>query len=450
MQQAEERRQFLLTAPLPKVMWKLSLPAIAAMILYGLNAFMDTVYVGRLMNETALAGIALAYPLASLTMGFSSLAGTGAANLLSIAIGEEDVKTQQRILANTNIIIIVSSLLFAVPSYIFAPELIRLMGGEGQILEYGVTYFRATLWAVPLWVYGLALNFIIRGEGKMATAARMMAYGLVLNLMLTPLLISYTKLGIAGAAWATNIGMLLYCIVEFRYFNSSKVSFLALPTSLKYDANILKRILQLGFPGFILSIMSLLQAIIIFNAIVNVGSDQEYDVSFFAATNRIALLLMTPLFGLMRALQPVAGVNYGAQQIERAQKSYWLFVRAGLCIVLPFWLFLNIFPELSLSLVLPDVVFSAADIMHFRIYMLILPLFPFVFNGLTWLPAVDRPRYASMLGVARQLVFFVPVMLILPRYIGLKGVYYGATAIDVVVTIWLVILVRKAMKQIEP
>ncbi len=110
------QRLFLLNGPLPKVMRTLALPAIAAMLLYGLNAFMDTVFVGQLMNEAALAGIALAYPLVGLTMGLANLVGTGAANLLSISIGEEDEETQSRILPNVNLIALITSLLFAVPS----------------------------------------------------------------------------------------------------------------------------------------------------------------------------------------------------------------------------------------------------------------------------------------------------------------------------------------------
>ena len=176
------------------------------MLLYGLNAFMDTVFVGQLMNQAALAGIAIAYPLVGLTMGLANLAGTGAANLLSIAIGEEDMDTQQKILPNANLIVLLTSLAFAIPSYFLAPQMVSLMGGEGDVLNYGVTYFRATLWAAPLWTYGLSLNFIIRGEGKMKVAARMMAYGLGLNLILTPISIKYLDLGIAGAAWASTWG----------------------------------------------------------------------------------------------------------------------------------------------------------------------------------------------------------------------------------------------------
>ncbi|MCX8211899.1 MAG: putative MATE family efflux protein [Neolewinella sp.] len=440
------QRLFLLNGPLPKVMRTLALPAIAAMLLYGLNAFMDTVFVGQLMNEAALAGIALAYPLVGLTMGLANLVGTGAANLLSIAIGEEDEETQARILPNVNLIVLITSLLFAVPSYFFAPQMVALMGGDGEVLFYGVTYFRATLWAAPFWTYGLSLNFIIRGEGRMNVAARMMAYGLGLNLILTPIFIKYLDMGIAGAAWASNIGMLFYCIAEVRYFRSGKASFRSDVVSIAYHPEVFKRILKLGLPGFILGIMGLIQAMVVFNAIVGVSPDGERDLAFFAAANRIMLLLMTPLFGLMRALQPIAGVNYGAGQMDRAKAAYWLFVRTGFFLVLPFWIFMNAFPELSLRLVLPDFVFTDQDIVFFRLYMFILPLLPLVFNALTWLPAINRPKYASYVGVARQLVFFVPVMLILPHYFGLNGVYYGAVGIDVVVTIWLVYLVRRAMR----
>lgn len=440
------QRPFLLNGPLSRVMWSLALPAIAAMLLFGLNAFMDTVFVGQLMNETALAGIALAYPLVGLTMGLANLSGTGAANLLSIAIGEENEDVQQKILPNANLIVLLTSMLFAIPSYFFAPEMVGLMGGEGEVLDYGVTYFRATLWAAPLWTYGLSLNFIIRGEGKMKVAARMMAYGLGLNLVLTPILIKYTGLGIAGAAWASNAGMLVYCIAEVRYFRSGKASFLSDVTSLAYDADVFKRILQLGFPGFILGVMGLIQAMVVFNAIVGVSPDGERDLAFFAAANRIMLLLMTPLFGLMRALQPIAGVNFGAHQLERTKASYWLFVRTGFLLVFPFWIILNLFPEASLRLVLPDFEFTAEDFLFFHLYMFVLPLLPLVFNALTWLPAVNRPKYASYVGVARQLVFFVPVMLILPQFFGLAGIYYGATGIDIVITIWLVLLVRRAMR----
>jgi putative MATE family efflux protein len=444
MDMKDKQKDDILKLPLTKIMWKLSLPAIAAMVLFGLNAFMDTVYIGQLMNASALAGVALAYPLTSMMMGLGSWVGTGAGNLLSIALGKDDEKTQEKLLANVSIFSLFTSFIFAVPAYVFAEDLIRMMGGSGEILNYGSAYFKITVLGSPLWVYGLGLNFIVRAEGKMKEAAIMMSYGLAANLILTPVLIQYLNMGVEGAAWATNIGMLLYCIIGYIYFKNHKASFKANIKSLRLDKGILKSITKLGLPGFIMTVMVLVQAVVVFNAIVNVGT--EKDLAFFAAANRIQLFLMTPLFGLMRALQPVAGINFGAGQFDRVKQAFLLFCKTGFWLITPFWVLLTLFPEASLRLVLPDMAFSNEDLWYFRVYMLVLPFLPMVFMSLTYLPAIEQPKYASIVAMARQVVFYFPKMLIIPKWIGMSGIYYGATFIDVVLTGWLIYIVWKSFK----
>lgn len=121
-----QQKEFILNEKLNKVLWKLSLPAIAAMVLFGLNAFLDTVFVGQLINETALAGVSLAYPLTGIMLGLGSLAGTGAANALSIALGANDTAVQKKLLGNATFMMIVSTAIFAVPAYWFAKPLIQM------------------------------------------------------------------------------------------------------------------------------------------------------------------------------------------------------------------------------------------------------------------------------------------------------------------------------------
>ncbi|MEM9833570.1 MAG: MATE family efflux transporter [Bacteroidota bacterium] len=440
----DRQKTLVLQENLTKVMWKLSLPAIAAMVLFGLNAFMDTVYIGQLMNQTALAGVALAYPLTAIMMGLGSWAGTGAGNLLSIVLGKNDEETQRKIIGNATLFMLLTTALFALPAYVFADSLIQIMGGTGEVLAYGTEYLKITLLASPLWVYGLGLNFIVRAEGKMKEAAIMMSYGLGVNLVLTPIFIYYLDMGVAGAAWATNIGMLVYCLTGYLYFQRGKASFQADIHSLTYDQSVFSSIAKMGFPGFILTIMSLVQAVVVFNAITGIGT--EDDLAFFAAANRIQLFLMTPLFGLMRALQPVIGINFGAGQYVRVKQAFFLFCKTGFWLIAPFWLLLTLFPAASLSLVLPDMVFSPADLLHFRVYALVLPFLPFVFMSLTYLPAIEQPKYASIVGLARQVVFYVPVMLLLPKWIGIGGVYYGSTAIDIILTGWLVYIVWQTFR----
>ena len=443
-----QQKEFILKDNLIKVMWKLSLPAIAAMVLFGLNAFLDTVFVGQLINETALAGVALAYPLTSIMFGIGSLAGTGAASALSIALGADDVTTQKKLLGNTTLMMLISTVVFAIPAYIFAKPLIQMMGGKGAILQEGVQYFRVTLIGSFFWVYGLGLNMVIRGEGKMKQAAIMMIYGLALNIILNPIFIKILGWGVEGAAWATNFGMLLYCIVGYQYFSRGKASFEAKVSTVSYDKSIFNSILSMGMPGFIMALMGLVQAIVVFNALSNYGTDR--DLAFFAAANRLMLFLMTPLFGLMRAMQPVTGINFGAGDYDRVKRSFIVFSRTGFYIVTPFWLLLTLFPSGVLHLVLPDMVFTAYELMNFRIYMAVLPALPVVFMALTFFPSINQGKYGSIIGLARQLVFYIPIMLILPRLFGIQWVYVGATLIDIVLTLWVLIIVRQLFKKLTP
>jgi len=441
------QKELILNGNLTKIMWNLSLPAIVAMVLYGLNAFMDTVYIGQLMNETALSGVALAYPLTTITLGLGAWAGTGAGNLLSIALGDKNKKTERLLMSNATLLMLVSSFVFAIPAYYFAEELIVLMGGSGVMKMYGVTYLKTTLFVAPLWVYGLGLNFMVRAEGKMKKAAFMMTYGLVVNLILTPIFIKYGDFGVEGAAWATNIGMLIYCLVGYFYFKKGNTSFDANIHSLQYNKKVFFDILKMGFPGLIMSLMGLIQAIVVFNALSKYGTAD--DIAFFASANRILLFLMTPLFGLMRALQPVIGINYGAQQYKRVKNSLLLFTKTGFWFVFPFWLLLTIFPEQSLSLMLPKMTFGTNTLWYFRVYMAVIPFLPLVFMALTYFPAIENPKPASLLAIARQLVLYIPLMIFLPKWFGIKGIYYGATVIDILITLCIIQLLYKSFKTLH-
>lgn len=443
----QQQKQFILTEDLPKVMWRLALPAIFAMVFFGLNGFMDTIYIGQLLNEDALAGVALAYPLTGLLLGIGSWIGMGAGNKISILLGENDMEAAQKVMPNANIATVLASIIFIIPTYLFTEKLIALMGGSGEILNYGVRYFKIILIAAPLWIYALQLNFIVRSEGKMMTAAIMMTYGLIVNIILTPISIVCFDMDVNGAAWATNIGMLIYCIVGHMYFIRGNASFPTKMGTFSYDKDTFNDIIKLGFPGLIMSVMSLIQSFVVLNAIVNQGTTA--DLAFFAAAARIQMFMMTPLFGLMRALQPVAGVNFGAQQMNRVKDSFWLFCKTGFWIVFPLTLLMIIFPEPSIRLVLPDAHISAEEILNFRVFMSIIPLLPFVFMALTYLPAINNPKPASLIGLARQLVFYVPAMYFLPQWFGLGGIYFGSTVIDILITIWTLMVVNKSFNTLK-
>lgn len=441
------QRSFILTENLWRVMWSLSWPAVIAMVLFGLNTVFDAIFVGRFVGETALAGVSIAYPLSTLTLGFGSLIGVGAGSLLSIALGAGDTRTQERLLGNVNYLVLIVSAVYTFAAILLAVPLVRLMGGSGEALILGSSYFRVTSIGAVLWIYGVTLNMIVRAEGKMKSAAMIMGVGLVVNIAFNYIFIVVFGWGVVGAAWGTNIGMAVYVFLGFFYFGGSNASFPARPIALHRDREIVKSILSMGASSLIMTVMSLLQAVVVYNAIARYGSVAE--LAFYGAMHRILSLLLMPIIGLMRALQPVVGINFGADRNDRVVKGFWIFTGASLFLILPFWAALMIFPAQMLSLIFPVTQFAVASIANYRVFLLVVPVLPLIFMAMTFYPAIDKGGPAALIGIVRQVVFYVPVMLILPRLFGIRWVYLGSLLIDVIVVILTLLMVMPELGRVK-
>ncbi len=402
----KDQKEFILKGNLRQVMWQTSWPAVVAIVLYGVNNFLDAIFVGHLIGNEALAAVWL---------------------------GSNEKEKLYHLLGSFNVLCLFFSLLFAIPAYVFADNLLHLMGAKGEIEILATQYFRATLIGSLFWIHGLAINMLIRGEGKMKTAAGMIAIGLVIDIILKPIFISTFGWGVVGAAWATNVGMIIYSFSGLYYFAKQKNSFQTNWKSLSYNASIGNRILKLGLPEMIFSVMSVLQSMVIFNALAEYGTAN--DISFYTVVNRFFLFLLTPLFGLMRGLQPVAGMNYGAGQDQRASKAFVIYTITGIVILSPFYLVSLLFPEYVISTMLPDTVLKWEQLYHFRIYLSILPLLPITVLALSYFPAINSSKKASSLAILRQVVFYIPLMIVLPMYFGISSIYWGSALIEIAVAI---------------
>ena len=440
-----KQKQKILEASMKKIVFDLAWPAVLAMVLYGLNSVFDALFVGRFVGETALAGVSLAYPLSQIPLGIGSLIGVGAGSVLSIAIGANDRDTQRKLLGNVNAISLGMSIVYMILGGLFAKTLIQWMGGYDEALNLGVTYFKITVWGAVFWIYGLAVNMVVRAEGKMKSAAVMMGMGLITNIIANYILVVRLQMGVAGAAWGTNLGMFVYTLIGLLYFSSGRASFDSSPFSFKVDAKRIKAIFSLGGSSFIMSVTSLIQAFVVFNALSRYGTIM--DVAFYGVLYRVFTFLLTPIFGLMRALQPVIGINFGAKQYERVIYAFKFFTISAVGILLPFWLILMSNPMIILNIMLPKTSFSTENIWYFRVFMSVIPLLPIIFMAMTYFPATEKGKPAAAIGLARQLLLYVPVMLILPRHLGIKGVYYGSTAIDILVVGFVFWAMRKEFEK---
>ena len=442
-----KEKEMILNGSLWKVCYKLSLPAIIAMVLYGLNVIFDGVFVGRLVGETAFAGISIVYPLTQLSLGLGSLVGVGAGSYLSILLGDDDKETQGKIVGNANLISIVVTIVMMLLGFVFMKPLLKAIGADGETLTFAISYFRITLIGSIFWIVGLAYNMIVRAEGKMKTAALMMGIGLVVNIISNYILMKIFNMGVAGAAWGTNVGMFVYALLFVIYCKRGRASFNANIFTVRADKEIIKEIVSLGMSSLIMSVMGIIQSVIILRALKTYGSD--LDITFYGAVFRIFNFSLTPIYGLMRALQPVAGINYGAQKYERSISSFKIFSFVALVVMLPFWLVAMINPWLILGSMLPKVTFDLGYIFSFRIFMSIAPLLSVTMTAMTFWPSIKKATPAMVIGLGRQLFLYIPLMIILPKIFGIQSIYIGSFIIDLSLSVIVILVLSKDFRSLR-
>ena len=421
-----------------KLMRQLSLPAIIGMSINGINSFFDGLFVGQMAGQEALAAISLAFPLVFITGGLSAMIGVGGSSILSMAIGADDKERMEKVFGSVTILAAIVSAVLMLFGIYFAPALIGMLGGEGEILEMGVTYYRITLYGAFFRIYAVDLNMLIRAEGKIKIAMTHSIMAAVLNIILNPIFIGPLGMGIAGAAWATVISMGIFTLIEVYYFVSGKTNYRVDLKKYSLERHIISPILKIGVSAMMLQMMFFVQQSVVFKMIDVYGTD--WDIALMGASYRILLLMLFPGFGFAMAMQPVVGINFGANQLERVKKSFKIFTLSSSLIILFCWSFMMVFPANVLSWMLPDADFSKGDIFNFRMMISTLPLFPLFFMSTTLFQAIGKAKAAGLLTIMRDLVLFVPAVIVLPIYYGVGGVYYGGLPSNIIMLflcIWL-------------
>ncbi|MCU0444714.1 MAG: MATE family efflux transporter [Microscillaceae bacterium] len=421
----------ILNQSLWRIMLRLSVPGILGMLAVSLNTFIDAIFVGQLIGKNALAAISLALPLTLVVAGLSSLVGVGASSLLSRAIGAKDVTTQGKIFGNTLVMSLVISSFLTVFGYWFAQDLIAFMGGKGEVLTLGATYLEIFMLGSFFRVFGVAGNMLIRAEGKIREAMTFTTISMILNIGLNPLFISGLGWGIAGSAWASVSALAVYSVLNIAYFASNRPSFPVNLTRFRLDIDLMPKILPVGISAMLMQVLFFLQQTIVFKSIAVYGT--EDDLAFMGAYYRVIMLAVVPVFGFVQSLQPVVGISYGAKNYSRVVRAVQVFSWGGTLLLTLIWLPIQLFPQVVLHWMLPQETFSANDLSNFRLAILMLPTMPFMFIGITLFQAIGNGRLATTLLMVRQVILFIPVVLILPVYWGVSGIFYASPVVDTVV-----------------
>ena len=435
-----DEREELTSGNMFKLMLKLGIPGIIGMLVISLYSFVDAIFVGRYVGDKALGAISIAYAFTLINNGIAVLVGIGSASVLSRAVGRKDQKTIDSVMGNVFVLTLLMSSAVTVLGYIFAPQLLHLVRAEGEMHELGVKYLRIVYLGSIFVNFGQAANMVMRGEGKMALAMAIMGSGAILNIVLDALFIIVFKQGIEGAAIATVISQAVFALATFFYFLcfSKNVKF----KSFKLEKSLVGETFAVGMSAMFMQVLSLVQQTVMYSTLKKYGGEDQ--VILMGAFFRYMMLAFIPLWGLSQGFQPFAGTNFGAGLFERVKKGTFLFYGFGVVLAAVFWLVFLASPEGVLSLFIKDnPALVAAGKTNATLAFLIFPLMPIMILNITLFQALGKAKPAGFLAISRQLVLFVPAVLILPHFLGVRGVWTAGLFVDSLLVIISIIITAR-------
>ena len=438
-----DKREHLISGNMFKLMLELSIPGIIGMFVISLYSFVDAIFVGRYVSSVALGAVSLAYTFTLINNGIAVLVGIGYASVLSRAVGRSDQETVDSIMGNVLLLTILFSLGTMTIGLIFAPQLLILIGAEGEMLRLGVSYLRIVYIGSVFVNFGQAANMVMRGEGRMGLAMLLMGISAVLNIILDAVFVIVLKKGLEGTAIATVISQVVLAICNFCYFAffSKNVKF----KHFKLQKSIVKETLSIGFSAMLMQVFALLQQAVMYSTLKRYGGEDQ--VILMGAFFRYMMLSFIPLWGISQGYQPFAGTNFGAQKFERVKKGTFLFYGFGLFLSLIFWLVFLIIPEQVLGLFLKNKELISLGRTNAMLAMSLFPLSAIMIINLTLFQALGKAKYAGILVIARQFLLYIPAVLILPVFFGTRGIWISSPIVDTLVTVLSAFIVIKLFKK---
>ena len=424
----KDKREELITGNIFHLMLKLGIPGIIGMLIISLYSFVDAVFVGRYAENGSLAlgAISTAYTFTLINNGIAVLIGIGSASVLSRAIGRKDQKTVDAIMDNVFVLSVLLSFITTVLGVVLAPHLLTLIKVEGEMHTLATKYLRLVFLSSIFVNFGQASNMVLRGEGKLTIAMVIMSLGAILNIILDAIFVIVLKQGLQGAAIATIISQVIFCVVSFFYILLCNKSVTFHQFSL--EKSIVKETFSIGVTAMLMQILALIQQAVMYSTLKKYGGEDE--VILMGGFFRYLMLSFIPLWGLSQGFQPFIGTNFGAGLFDRVKKGTFWFYGFGILLATIAWGVFMLFPQGVLSLFIREKALVAKGAFNALVAFSIYPLVPMLILNITLFQSLGKAKGAGILTIGRQFLFFVPLCIILSVFIGARGVWFAMPITD--------------------
>lgn len=403
-----------------------AIPLIAAQLVQILYNVVDRIYIGHLPGENniALTGVGLSFPLITLILAFTLLVGMGGSTLFAIARGEQEEKKAEKIMGNAFSMLILFAVLLMAVSYLFKRPVLYLFGASDASYVYADAYLKIYLLGTPFAMFTTGLNSFINGQGFPKIGMMTTVIGAIMNLILDPVFIFGFDMGVSGAALATILSQMVSAIWVLRFLTGKKVILRIRRKNLAIDLAMVKQMLTLGIPGFVMQGTNCLVQVVCNATLQNWGGDLY--VSVMTILNSVREILTLPVMGISTGSQPVLGYNYGAKKFSRVKDGIRFMATMGIVYTVFAWLFVMLCPKFLITVFSDDSIMLEPGTRSLVIYFFGFFCMAFQFVGQSVFQALGKAKQAIFFSLFRKVVIVVPLTLILPYMgLGVDGVFWA-------------------------
>lgn len=442
------------TEPIGRLIAKFAIPCVISLLVNSLYNIVDQIFIGWGVGYLGNGATNVVFPITIIALALALMIGDGGAAYLSLKLGEGDVESAKKGVGNAITLVTVVSILLLAVFLIFINPILTLFGATETLRPFALEYGFVIGIGLPFMMIPAALNAMIRADGSPKYAMFSMIIGAVINTVFDPIFIFVFHMGVRGAAIATVMGQVASFIVSAIYITRFK-SFRVHLNALRLNGKICLKILSFGISSFITQIAITIVMALTNNLLAKYGANSPYGAEIPLTATGIVMkvnqILISILVGISTGAQPILGYNYGAKDYTRVKKTFDIaLVASEVVSVLAFFIF-QFAPMSVVSLFgSEEGLYNEFAVMAFRIFLMLCPLTGFQTVAAIYLQAVGKPGKSALLSLSRQIIFFVPTVIILPMFLGVTGVLWTGPVADglaFVLSLALILYERKQLKE---
>lgn len=441
------------TEPIGRLIVKFAVPCVISLLVNSLYNIVDQIFIGWGVGYLGNGATNAVFPITIVALALCLMIGDGGAAYLSLKLGEGDIASAKRGVGNAIVMVVVVSIVLAAVFLIFIDPILTLFGATDTLREYALQYGTIIGVGLPFMMIPGAVNSMIRADGSPKYAMLSMALGAVVNTILDPVFIFVFHMGVRGAAIATVIGQVATFVMAVTYLFRFK-TFRIDRSAFRMKAKTCTTVLSLGVSSFITQFAITIVMALTNNLLVSYGAlsiyGSEIPMTATGIVMKVNQILISILVGIAVGAQPIIGFNYGAKDFTRVKKALDIALVASEIIA---FLIFQFAPMSVVSLFgSEEGLYNEFAVKAFRIFLMLCPLTGFQTVVAVYLQAVGKPLKSAILSLARQIIFFVPAAVLLPKFLGVVGVLWTGPVADglaFLLSVGLLIYERKQLKEIE-